>query len=72
MLANYLLSVLIWLPILGGVALLVIGDDGDAKSSAGEADAYRALAVHGADVPASIVAVYWLRQCGAGMQFVER
>ena len=32
MLANYLLSFLIWFPIAGGVVLLLIGDGGDVKS----------------------------------------
>ena len=32
MLMNYLLSFLIWLPIAGGVILLLIGDGGDTKS----------------------------------------
>jgi len=31
-LAQHLLSILIWLPIGAGVALLVIGDDGDVRS----------------------------------------
>ncbi len=30
--SQFLLSILIWLPILGGVALLTIGDDGDSSS----------------------------------------
>ena len=32
MLANYILSFLIWFPILGGVMLLVIGDGDDVNS----------------------------------------
>ena len=31
--SQYLLSILIWLPILGGFVLLAIGDEGDVKSS---------------------------------------
>ena len=31
--SEYLLSMLIWLPTFGGVALLVVGDDGDFRSS---------------------------------------
>ena len=31
--SQHLLSILIWLPIVGGAALIVIGDDGDARSS---------------------------------------
>ncbi|MGB5337043.1 MAG: hypothetical protein WBN07_15600, partial [Woeseiaceae bacterium] len=32
MITTYLLSILVWLPIAGGVALLAIGDGGDADS----------------------------------------
>ena len=30
--SQHLLSILIWLPIIGGAALIVIGDDKDAAS----------------------------------------
>ena len=38
-LSMHLLSVLIWLPVLGGVALLLMGDHGDAASSTCRHDA---------------------------------
>ncbi len=41
----YLLSNLIWLPVFGGVALLVIGDDGDFRSPRAGAMRWLALAV---------------------------
>ena len=31
--SDYLLSILIWLPIAGGVVLLAMGDDNDAASA---------------------------------------
>ena len=68
----YLLSILIWLPILGGIALLVIGDEGDAQSQ-------RAAMMRNVALVASLLT--FLLSTGlytgfdtatATMQFVER
>ena len=43
--SEYLLSTLIWLPMAGGVALLVIGDDGDFRSATADIMRWAALLV---------------------------
>ena len=69
---QYLLSILIWLPIFGGLGLLLIGDDGDSESP-------RAGMMRNVALAASIVT--FLLSTGlytgfdfstASMQFVER
>ena len=67
-----LLSILVWLPIAGGVALLVIGDEGDAKSA--RAGLMR-MAALGLSVLTLIISVFLYTGfdgATAAMQFVER
>jgi NADH-quinone oxidoreductase subunit M len=70
--SNSLLSILTWLPVAGGIALLVIGDDGNSKSQ-------RAIAMRWVALATSLLA--FLLSAGlytgfdnstASMQFVER
>ena len=72
MLANYLLSFLIWLPIVGGVALLAIGDGGDAKSSQAKLMRMGALAFTVLTFLASIIMYIGFDNAEPGMQFIER
>jgi len=71
-LTTYILSVLVWLPVFGGVALLVIGDSGDARSS--QAGLMRVVAL----VTSLLTFVFSIGLYSAfdnsatGMQFVER
>ena len=67
-----LLSVLIWLPIIGGILLLVVGDDGDAESSRAGIMRYAAIAVSGATFLVSIVLYAGFDNAATGMQFVEK
>jgi len=71
-LANYLLSFLIWLPIVGGVALLAIGDGGDAKSSQAKLMRMGALAFTVLTFLASIIMYIGFDNAEPGMQFIER
>jgi len=71
-LANYLLSVLIWLPIAGGVALLMVGDGRDAKSSQARFMRLMALAFSMLTFLASIALYIGFDNAERGMQFVER
>ena len=67
-----LLSILIWLPILGGIAILAIGDEGDAAS--GRAGTMRLVAL-GVSVLALLLSVplyAGFDTATAAMQFVER
>ncbi len=72
MLANYLLSVLIWLPIIGGVALLMVGDGGDVKSAQARLMRLTALAFSMLTFLASIALYIGFDNAERGMQFVER
>ncbi len=72
MLANYLLSFLIWLPIAGGVLLLMIGDRGDANSSQARLMRISALAFSLLTFLASIGLYLGFDNAERGMQFVER
>ena len=72
MLANYLLSFLIWLPIVGGVALLAIGDAGDAKSSQARLMRLAALVFTVLTFLASVALYLAFDNAEPGMQFVER
>ncbi|MDH3267047.1 MAG: NADH-quinone oxidoreductase subunit M, partial [Gammaproteobacteria bacterium] len=67
-----LLSLLIWLPILGGGALLFIGDEGDAKSARAELMRYAALLVAVVTLLLSIVLYAAFDNGATAMQFVER
>jgi NADH-quinone oxidoreductase subunit M len=71
-LANYLLSFLIWLPIFGGVALLLIGDADDAKSPQARLMRSAALAFTILTFLASIVMYIGFDNAEPGMQFIER
>jgi len=71
-LANYLLSFLIWLPIVGGLALLVIGDGGDVKTAQARLMRTVALAFSLLTFLASIGLYVGFDNAEPGMQFIER
>ena len=68
----YLLSDLVWLPIFGGVALLVIGDDGDFRSPRAGAMRWLALAVSMLVMLLSAGLYMSFDSTSALMQFVEQ
>ncbi len=68
----YLLSNLIWLPVFGGVALLVIGDDGDFRSPRAGAMRWLALAVSMLVLLFSAGLYMSFDSTSALMQFVEQ
>ena len=72
MLTNYLLSILVWLPIVGGAALLVIGDSGDVRSSQARLMRIVALVVTLITLILSIGLYAGFDNAETGMQFVER
>ena len=72
MFSNYLLSTLIWLPILGGVALFAIGDDGDAQSVQAGRMRVLALAVSVVTFVLAMGLYAGFDNAETGMQFVER
>lgn len=67
-----LLSILIWLPIFGGVLLLVIGDDSDAGSTRAGVMRIAALAVTVVTLLFSIVLYIGFDNAATGMQFTEK
>jgi len=67
-----LLSILIWLPIGGGILLLAMGDDGDAASGRAAAMRYAALAVAVLTFVLSIGLYTGFDNSTATAQFVER
>ena len=67
-----LLSILVWLPIVGGVALLAIGDDGDATSARAGTMRWAALAISVVTFVLSIGLYTGFDTTTADMQFVER
>ena len=67
-----LLSILIWLPVLGGIALLAIGDGSDAGSSRAGVMRIAALAVSLITFLLSIGLYTGFDATAADMQFVER
>ncbi len=71
-LATHLLSVLIWLPIIGGIALLLIGDEGDSGSPRAGIMRITALVVSIATFLLSIGLYTGFDSTATGMQFVER
>jgi NADH-quinone oxidoreductase subunit M len=71
-LTNYLLSFLIWFPIVGGVALLVMGDGDDTKSPQARLMRRAALAFTTLTFVASIGLYLAFDNTEPGMQFVER
>ena len=72
MLANYLLSFLIWFPVAGGLALLVIGDGADTKSPQAKLMRITALAFTTVTFLASVALYLAFDNAEPGMQFVER
>ena len=69
---QYLLSILIWLPIVGGLGLLLIGDDGDPESPRAGMMRNVALAVSVATFLFSTGLYTGFDFSTASMQFVER
>ena len=72
MFTTYLLSTLVWLPVLGGIALLVIGDNGDARSSQAGFMRIVALVASVLTFVFSIGLYAGFDNAATGMQFVER
>jgi NADH-quinone oxidoreductase subunit M len=70
--SEYLLSTLIWLPIVGGVILLAIGDEGDAASSRAGMMRWAALVISVLTFVISIGLYTGFDTTTAAMQFVER
>jgi len=71
-LSQYVLSVLTWLPIFGGLFLLVIGDAGDARSSKAGMMRIAALVVSLLVFLVSVVLYSSFDNSSTQMQFVER
>ena len=71
-LANNLLSLLIWLPIVGGIAVFALGDGGDAKSPRAQAMRMLALGVSLLTFVLSVLLYRNFDTATAAMQFVER
>jgi NADH-quinone oxidoreductase subunit M len=69
---QHLLSVLIWLPILGGLLLLIIGDDNDVRSQKAGMMRSSALLVTFATFVLSTILYVDFDNAAMGMQFVER
>ena len=72
MLSSYLLSFLVWLPIVGGAALVVIGDNDDARSSQAGLMRIVALVTTLITFLLSIGLYIGFDNAETGMQFVER
>ena len=72
MLSNYLLSFLIWFPIAGGIALLVIGDGDENGSPQARLMRLSALTFSVLTFLASIALYIGFDNSEPGMQFVER
>jgi len=70
--STHLLSILIWLPVFGGVALLVIGDGGDVRSPRAGAMRWLALAVSLLVLLLSAGLYMSFDSTSALMQFVEQ
>jgi NADH-quinone oxidoreductase subunit M len=71
-LGNNILSILIWLPIIGGIAVLVFGDEGDYRSA--RAGGMRMLAL-GVSLLTFLLSIFLYQNFDtavATMQFVER
>ncbi len=67
-----ILSILVWLPVIGGAALLVIGDSGDARSSQAGLMRIVALVTTVLTFLFSIGLYAAFDNAATGMQFVER
>ena len=72
MLQTHLLSILIWLPIVGGAALLFIGDDNDVSSPRAGLMRIAALVLTLLTFVLSLVLYAGFDNAATGMQFVER
>ena len=72
MTTTYLLSILIWLPILGGVLLLAIGDGNDVRSPRARMMRTTALAISVVAFLLSIGLYTGFDNATSAMQFVER
>ena len=72
LMAQHFLSILVWLPILGGLMLLVIGDDGDARSSRASLMRVGALLTTLVTFVLSTALFTAFDNAETGMQFVER
>jgi NADH-quinone oxidoreductase subunit M len=71
-LSQHILSVLIWLPIIGGLLLLVIGDDGDSKSAKAALMRLVALGTALLTLLVSVALYLGFDNSILPMQFVER
>ncbi len=71
-LTHLILSILIWLPIIGGTAVLFVGDDGDAASSRAEGMRVLVLLVSLLTFVLSVFVYSSFDTTTADMQFVER
>ena len=70
--SEYLLSILIWLPTFGGMALLVVGDDGDFRSTTAGIMRWGALLVSLLVLLLSVGLYTEFDATTASMQFVEQ
>jgi NADH-quinone oxidoreductase subunit M len=70
--SQYLLSILIWLPVAGGLLLLAIGDDDDGSSSRSATMRIVALGMSVLTFVLSIALYKWFDNGTGAMQFVER
>jgi NADH-quinone oxidoreductase subunit M len=70
--SHFMLSILTWLPVAGGVALLIIGDEGDSQSQRAAAMRWVALATSLLTLFLSAGLYTGFDNSTASMQFVER
>ncbi len=71
-LSTHLLSILIWLPVVGGLAVLAIGDEGDAASARAGAMRMTTLVTSLLTLALSILLYQRFDAAATTMQFVER
>ena len=71
-LAQHILSVLVWLPIIGGLLLLVVGDGGDSQSSKAGTMRLAALITSLLTLLVSVLLYAAFDNSAMQMQFVER
>jgi NADH-quinone oxidoreductase subunit M len=70
--SQHLLSILIWLPIIGGAALILIGDEKDSTSSRAGMMRVVALVVSTLTFLISILLYAGFDNAATGMQFIEK